>query len=108
MSDDTGKKFSIPKTRKFPIVLGIVATVFLYILSADGSGVIILNLVELIFTISLFLILMAVFKDIVPVLINALLKKLHKADTEEPVAETAEIAPASSDGLIEIRKETVS
>ena len=71
---------NLPQTRKFPIALLFAAAVFLYILSSYGKGVIIFRLAELLFTMSLFLILMAVFYEIkklnfkLPVKINILLK----------------------------------
>ncbi|MDR0320777.1 MAG: hypothetical protein LBI28_04670 [Treponema sp.] len=123
MPDDKEKEAPTSQTRKFPITLGIIAVILLYILSAGGSGVIILSLVKLMFTISLFLVLFAMFCELkklelkynVSEKIGALLKKLHKAVTkEEPadetVKETVEVpaTPEVSDGLIEIQKETVS
>jgi membrane protease subunit HflK len=103
------------KTRKFPIVLLIAATIFLYFLSADASGVIIFRLAELVFTMALFLVLAAVFYEIkkiefkIPVKIKSLFRKLHKADTVDtaPAALAAPVASVS-DGLIEIPKEAVS
>jgi regulator of protease activity HflC (stomatin/prohibitin superfamily) len=126
MPDNEVREPPTPKTRMFPFALLIAATIFFYILSSYGKGVIFFSLGELALTISLFLVLMTVFyeiKKLDPVKIKALFRKLHKADTKKELVvelpdeldellveteEVLEVETPASDGLIEIQKETVS
>jgi membrane protease subunit HflK len=112
------------KTRKFPIALLIAATIFLYILSFYGKKVIFFSLGELTLTMSLFMVLTAVFYEMkklefkFPIKIDALLKRFRKVNAiEDSPAETDQTlavptANAASEavagGLIEIQKKTVS
>jgi regulator of protease activity HflC (stomatin/prohibitin superfamily) len=110
MSDNTEKEFSTSHIRKFPIVLLIAATVFLYVFSFYGKNLIFFSLGELTLSMSLFLVLTAVFCEIkklelkIPLKLKAFLKKKEQA---EEMGSAVPSAPVAGD-LMEIPKETVS
>jgi regulator of protease activity HflC (stomatin/prohibitin superfamily) len=109
---------SLLKTRKFPIALLILATVFLFGFGFFWKNTLFFSLGELTLSMSLFLLLILVFFELkkreleIPVKFKALIQRFHKADKKEnAVNETAstveETLPTVSDGLIEIQKKPV-
>jgi membrane protease subunit HflK len=116
MPGDSGKEFSILKASKFPLVLLIAATVFFYMLGFYGKNVILSSMGEFALSLSIFLILIAVFFEVkkikinFPVRLKALLKKKEQVEkTVEAVPVTPTVTDGfGADGLIEIPKETVS
>ena len=100
--------------RKFPIILGIAAAVFLFFIGLFKKDIILTSLAELALTISVFLVFFAAFNEINKIKINPdkikeLINKFNFKKTESRKNDADEIitrGAEDSNGLMEIQKET--